>query len=217
MRMYCLTNDKNVSVEDEIHLTLQQALREVETFPSNEESRLPSQEGFHLGFVNDQDEAIQFFRDGDSWELDIPLVDKERGTGALALNACLTTREVQDLVSSFFGRSSSIDALLTLQRQRPSIDDDIQEKLSVERWVLSEDPSVHVLHPDYLLVDQDERVVCDVRVLEPDGAESILPAITKDTGLTLISVDRLIHGHKQKTCPSASSRSQRSQRVRFED
>ena len=198
MKMYCLTNDKHVSNEDPVELTLEQALREVDTFPSLEESHLPEQRAPSLGFVNDDDEVIQFdMREGDSWGLDIPLVDREHGRFVLSLNAWLSTLQVQKLVTTFFEGSSNIDALLRLQRHKRSVDDDIKKKLSWEIWLAARDPSRHVLHADYLLVDQDDRVVCEVRVAEPDPAKSILSGITRDSSLSLVGVQELVSEKKK--------------------
>lgn len=211
MKMYCLTNDRDVSEQNALELSLEEALGEVDGFPSLEQWEGADYQSPFLGFVNDQDEVVQFhMREGDSWEMDMPIVDRESGRAPLTLNVYVSTRDVKELVDSFFRGSSSIDSLLALQRQLPSVEDDIEAKLSVEKSVLAEDPNLHVVHADYLLVDQHGRVVCDVRLLEPDRAASLLSAITSDTGLTVIGVDRAIQSQKQKTAASASSRTQRS-------
>lgn len=188
MKMWCLTNDKDISDQDAVEITLEQALEEIDTFPSLEEYNGP-EGGPFIGFVNEKEEVIQFsICEGNSWLLDIPVLKK--GEFAFSLNTGLNILEVKNLIISFFEGSSNIFALVKIKKDRAPIKE-IQKELSREAEAFSE-----LMQSYYFLVDKKGNVVCDFNTENIESAKSVLSNITKGLSLRLVSGKELIEKHK---------------------
>ncbi len=190
MRMWCLTNDKDIPVEETVEITLEDAFKEVKNFPSEEEYDGP-EGGPFLGFTNEEDEAIQFpYREEELWVIDIPVLSK--GKFAFTVNAYLMTSEVNAVIALFFNGLSNMDALLKAPIEKPSLEEKIEEILSMEPQ-----PTPEVMRSFHLLVDDKDWVECDVYIENRKLAEPILSELTKRTSLRLVSVKELLDKKKK--------------------
>ncbi|RLI14477.1 MAG: hypothetical protein DRO43_03880 [Candidatus Hecatellales archaeon] len=73
MKFYINTPQKDIPYDRPSSITVEEALREIDAFPTIEEF----EEGF-IGFENDRGETIQFLRlEKDKWLIDMPLPEEK--------------------------------------------------------------------------------------------------------------------------------------------
>lgn len=187
MKMYCLTNEKDVSGDDPISLTLEQAFMELDKFPSSEEYKGP-EGGPFIGFVNQNQEIIQFGsrgREDDNWMIDIPVFHKNKFI--FTINFTLNTEEVKNVIEKFFADSTNYDAFLNTNRNLPAVDEEIENINSLEFGI-----SYNVVKNYFFLATDENEVLAEIHIEDKKMANEFLSKIKKQYSVRLISVKEIL-------------------------
>ena len=187
MEMSCLTNEKDVSGEEHISLTLEQAFIELDKFPSFEEYEGP-EGGPFIGFVNQNQEVIQFSsrdKEDDAWMIDIPVLHKN--TFILTINFTLHTEEVKNVIEKFFADSTNYEAFLNTNRNLSTVDEEIEKINSIEFGI-----SYDVVKRYFFLVIDENVVVAEIHIEDKRMASEFLTKIKEQYGARLISVKEIL-------------------------
>ena len=96
LRMHLNSPARHIPSKEAIKVSLDDALAEMDVFPSYEEYK-----GGFIGFINDNGESLQFIRFGeDSWFVDAPFV--KRGDYAFSRQIEITYTTARSIVERFF-------------------------------------------------------------------------------------------------------------------
>jgi hypothetical protein len=93
MKFYKEDGKENIGSTKPLDITLETALKEIES--------LPEVEGNFIGFINDEEETIQFVRFDDEWLIDVPVIEKGKYAYSLQ-DSGLSTGTVNSITKAFF-------------------------------------------------------------------------------------------------------------------
>lgn len=97
-----------ISGENPEKIELEDALKQIESFPNGE--------GNFIGFVNDNDESIQFIKcENNDWMIDIPII--EPGEFIKSKQTLISSDLTIDVIKKFFG-GSSIEEIIKITKAR---------------------------------------------------------------------------------------------------
>lgn len=187
MKYFCLTNDKEISGDYPEEINLKQALSELENFPSLGEYKGP-EGGPFLGFVNENEEVIQFGirdKENDLWTIDIPILYNNEFV--FSFESTSNTSELNDIINAFFSGLRNYDALLSAKRTLSLVEDEIDDIKSFES-----DIGDDLIASYHLLVNTKNEVLAEAHIEDKEQATELILQIESKYESNFIPVQSLL-------------------------
>lgn len=188
--MFCLTNEKDISGDEPIYINYDQAVAELEKFPTFEEYEENGGPEFgpFIGFINQNDETIQFStrdKENDIWIIDIPVSYK--GLIVFIINFPLNSIEVRNIIKNYFSGSNNYKAFLNTERICPTVEEEIDNINSMEFGI-----SYNVVKNYFFLANERDEVLAEIHIEEKELANELLVQIAEEYSAQLISVKKIL-------------------------